>query len=195
LLTGAPGVGKSTLRKALTQRLPNLRAFDYGRLLLERRARMGVNFSHEELREHSAAVISPSDVNNVDEEVIENVRQLRKDSHIILDSHAFTAEEYGLRAVPYSLQQLQKLELDAVLVLHCKPSILNERTRKKPDGRRDVGIDLLGQLQTLQEAVGVVYSIASGCPIYIIDVSGKSESEVLDASADIFSALGMGSQL
>jgi hypothetical protein len=34
LLTGAPGVGKSTLRSALSCRVPGLQAFDYGKLLL-----------------------------------------------------------------------------------------------------------------------------------------------------------------
>jgi adenylate kinase len=38
LLTGAPGVGKTTLRNALAGRFPALQAFDYGKLLLERKA-------------------------------------------------------------------------------------------------------------------------------------------------------------
>jgi adenylate kinase len=188
LLTGAPGVGKSTLRTGLAQRLPDLKEFDYGKLLLDRKAREGIDLSYKELREKSATAIAPSDVNTVDEDVIACVRRLRQTSHVILDSHAFTAEEYGLRAVPFSLEQLERLKLDAVLVLHCDPHILTTRTQGKPDGRRNIGEALLQQLQTLQESIGLFYAIACGCPIFILDVTKRSKGQVLEAATTIIPA-------
>jgi adenylate kinase len=68
LLTGAPGVGKSTLRTvALAYRFPALQAFDYGKLLLERKAAEGVKVKMEyrELREKSSSVITPTDVGSI----------------------------------------------------------------------------------------------------------------------------------
>lgn len=189
LLTGAPGVGKSTLRNGLMERVPNLRSIDYGKLLIDHKSVMGVNLDYAELREQSSAVIAPSDVNTVDESVIRNVQQLRQDSHVILDSHAFTAETYGLRAVPYSMSQLQRLDLDMVIVLHCDPEVLAIRIQNQPDGRRDIGMDLLRQLQTLQEAVGLIYSIVCGCPVHIIDVTSKSKAEVREAAEVILAAI------
>ncbi len=189
LLTGAPGVGKSTLREGLVQRLPKLQAFDYGRLLLELKATAGVKLTYEELREKSATVVGPSDVSAIDEKVIERVGELRHDSDVLVDSHAFTAEDYGLRAVPYSLPQLQRLKLDGIIVLHCDPQILNDRNQSNPEGRRNIGIELLGELQVLQESVGLFYAISCGCPIFVLDVTQRSRGQVLEAAAAVIESL------
>jgi adenylate kinase len=111
------------LRNALAARFPALLAFDYGKLLLERKAAEGIKIDYPELREKSSSVISPADVGSVDDWVIQRVNELRQHSNVVLDSHALTAETYGLRAIPVSSVQLQKLKLDAVLVLRCDPTV------------------------------------------------------------------------
>lgn len=192
LLTGAPGVGKSTLRCELAEQIPGIRAFDYGRLLLERKESEGVSVQYHELREKSASIISPKDVGDVDECVIGRINELRKDCDVVLDSHALTAEHYGLRAVPFSSQQVQRLKLDAVLVLRCDPEVLIERARQNPEGRRDISIDLMRELQILQEAVGISYAIHCDCPIFFIDTTGRRQDEVAKAALAVLASLGFG---
>jgi adenylate kinase family enzyme len=92
LLTGAPGVGKTTLRKALAGRFPALQEFDYGKLLLERKAAEGVKIEYPELREKSSSVISPADVGSVDDWVIQRVNELRQHSNVILDPSLWVPE-------------------------------------------------------------------------------------------------------
>jgi adenylate kinase len=192
LLTGAPGVGKSTLRSALVNRIPGLQAFDYGKLLLERKATEGVEISYTQLREQSSSIITPADVGNIDEWVIRKVNELRQHPDVILDSHALTAESYGLRAVPYSSEQLQRLKLDAVLVLRCDAAILLQRTRGRSNGRRDIPEEMMRELQILQEAVGISYAINCGCPIFFIDASRKSQDEVADVAQNVLWTVGIG---
>ena len=67
LLTGAPGTGKSTLRRSLEPCIAGLQHFDYGELLLRRKERQGSILSYSELREQSSSVISPTDVLDTDE--------------------------------------------------------------------------------------------------------------------------------
>jgi len=134
LLTGAPGVGKSTLRGALAKRLSGLQAFDYGMLLLKRKKGHGITIPYSELREKSSAIVTPADVGSVDDWVIGRVSELRQHSDVVLDSHALTAEQYGLRAIPFSADQLRQLKLDAVLVLRCEPATLLKRIHDKPEG-------------------------------------------------------------
>jgi adenylate kinase len=192
LLTGAPGVGKSTLRSALSRQVPGLQAFDYGKLLLERKAAEGVKVEYQELREKSSGLITPADVGSVDDWVIERISELRQHSDVVLDSHALTAETYGLRAVPFSAGQLQKLKLDAVLVLRSDPAVLLRRAQQKPDGRRDVPEDLMRELQILQESVGISYAIACGCPIFFIDTTHRGQEEVAEVAMAVLATVGVG---
>jgi adenylate kinase len=191
LLTGAPGVGKSTFRTALAYRFPALQAFDYGKLLLERKAAEGVKMEYRELREKSSSVITPTDVGSIDDWVIQRISELRQHSDVVLDSHALTAESYGLRAVPFSALQLQKLKLDAVLVLRCDPTALSERTQQKPDGRRDIPQELMRELQIPQETVGISYAIACGCPIFFIDTTRRTSHEVADLTVRVLETVGL----
>ena len=192
LLTGAPGVGKTTLRGSLSKRLVGLQAFDYGMLLLERKKEQGTTINYSELRERSSTVITPADVGSVDDWVIRRVTELRQNSDVVLDSHALTTEEYGLRAIPFSSDQLRQLKLDAVLVLRCESTVLLQRIHNKREGRRNISEELLRELQILQEAVGLSYAIASGCPIFIIDVSNKSEEQVLEGALNVLGTIGLG---
>lgn len=191
LLTGAPGVGKSTLCSALAKRIAGLQVFDYGRLLLEQKARQGRNLTYPKLRKQSAQVISPRDVSGIDDITIERVNALRDTCDIVLDSHALTAEAYGLRAIPYSTTQLQSLSLDAVIALRCDPSRLIRRTRSKPRGRRRLSAELMRELQTLQESAGIMYAVACGCPIFIIDTTRRAPKDVLEIALRNLSTVGL----
>jgi adenylate kinase len=195
LLTGAPGIGKSTLRNELSRRIQGLLAFDYGKLLLDRKAERGLNLSYEELRERSSEVIDPGDVRNVDDWVIGRMDTLRETSHLLLDSHALTAEVYGLRAVPFSVDQLRRLKLDAVLVLRSDPGLLVDRNRKDPCGRREISVDLMRELQILQESVGMMYAVTCGCPIFILDATARKKKEVAETAISILATVGIGNQL
>jgi adenylate kinase len=104
LITGAAGTGKSTLVQSLLQCARPFMRIDYGRLLLEHRAkRAGIPMSYDELRRDSAMVITPADVFGVDEWVIGQLPAWRLETNILIDSHAVTKEAFGYRVTPYSL--------------------------------------------------------------------------------------------
>jgi adenylate kinase len=191
LLTGAPGTGKSTLRKILGERIALLEHFDYGQLLLRRRELVAPRISYEQLREQSAAIISPEDVASTDAWVISEISRLRAKSHILIDSHALTRESYGFRAVAFSMQQLEALRLDALVVLRCDPEELIARVARDPGGRRSLTRELAREIQMLQEALALTYGVICGCPVFVIDSTNVGIEEVANRALRVLAQIGI----
>jgi adenylate kinase len=74
LLSGAPGTGKSTLRKSLEPSIAGLQQFDYEELLRRQKAKQGSVVTYEQLRDQSASVISPQDVADTRKLLLDNRR-------------------------------------------------------------------------------------------------------------------------
>jgi len=192
LLTGAPGTGKSTLRRALGSRFPGLQHFDYGELLRLRKERQGLNISYEQLREQSALLVSPVDVTDADEWVIGEVDRLRATNDVVIDSHALTREVYGFRAIPYSTLQLHALRLNAVVTLRCDTDVLIARVARDRGGRRELSPELARDIQLLQESLSLHYAVTCGCPVFIIDTTQQNAAEVADTAVNILERIGVG---
>jgi adenylate kinase len=190
LLTGAPGVGKSTLRKNLEKAVSNLKCFDYGSLLLQAKERQQKELSYEEMRQKSSHVIAHSDVIDVDKELIDSVSVASRQFHCLIDSHAVTRENYGYRAVPFSPEQLRELRFDAIIVLHASPHVLSERVNKEPKGRQLIDSYIAAQHQYLQDAVAINYAVLCHCRYYGIDAD-KDEASVLEMALNLFRKEGV----
>lgn len=190
LLTGAPGTGKSTLRRSLEPCIAGLQHFDYGELLLRRKEQQGSVLSYSELREQSSSVITSTDVSDTDEWVIAEITRLRSMSDVIIDSHALTREEYGFRAIPYSARQLEAVKFNAILALRCDPAVLIARVAADPGGRRELSIELAREIQILQESLCLQYAVACGCTAFIIDTTERTPMEVRDVALRILKRIG-----
>lgn len=190
LLTGPPGVGKSTLRKNLERAIPNLKCFDYGSLLLQAKERQRKELSYEEMRQKSSHVIAHSDVIDVDKELINSISVARREFHCLIDSHAVTRENYGYRAVPFSPDQLRELRFDAIFVLHASPQVLSERVNQEPKGRQLINSYIAAQHQCLQDAFAVNYAVLCHCRYYGIDADGD-EATVLETALNLFRKEGV----
>jgi adenylate kinase len=190
LLTGPPGVGKSTLRRNLGNTFSNLKCFDYGSLLLEAKARRQQILEYEEMREKSSEVVGHSDVINLDRELIDSVQQARTSFHCLIDSHAVTKESYGYRAVPFSSEQLGQLKLDAVIVLHASPETLADRVNNDRQGRPTIDPYIAMQHQILQDCYAITYSVISHCRFYALNTDA-GEKPTLEAAINLFDKEGI----
>src|SRR5262245_45273123 len=115
-LTGAPATGKSTLARNLKRAFPDLIVFSYSERLREFLARKSMSpaVSESEIRQHSASIVTPKDIEDLDAELIELVRTSRDQKSILIDSHPVTKESYGFRVTAFSVEKLKALNPDLV---------------------------------------------------------------------------------
>ena len=170
-LTGMPGVGKTTVTKAIEKIDSRIEVIRYSSVL---KSYLKDAHNHEyttaQLREKSSTIISVEDVNKIDKEVVQMVKRSNA-KHVILESHAITVEEYGYRATPFSTGLLTELNLDSIVVLYANPTLLQIRINSEPTGRRKQTLYDLTYGQNLQSVLALQYSILLGAKISFIDTN------------------------
>jgi adenylate kinase len=189
LLTGPPGVGKTTIATALARRHPKaIEAVSFGRLVYEAVAsRLGESLSYTEFRQCAAQLVSREDI-AVATTLLTSRKSAFQGKWLLVDSHAVAKTSYGCQAHPDTPETLRRFSYDAVLYLHAAPRVILSRIRQEPSGRHvsvGPGMDLVNSVQM---SVAVYYAGITGCPLEIVDATG-GESDVVQA---LESLLGLG---
>jgi adenylate kinase len=190
LLTGVPAVGKTTLAKYLQGLIRPLHVIMFGEVLLEVKRVVSLNATYEGLRINPTKEASIELIDKATSVLLERINQLRGTTNIIIDSHAVAKYEGGFRISPDSHCILQKMRLDAVLVLHAKPDIIISRISERAEGRRQVTSDEVAVHQALQDAVSIAYAVTTGCPVFIINVDGTL-ADIGEKALNVFDSIGM----
>ena len=180
-LTGAPATGKSTLSRKLREIYPELIVFAYSAELrdhIQHRTHTQ-DLTEESIRQQSAQVVTPQDVTDVDNKLLDLVHSKRFVQSILIDSHAVTKESYGFRITAFSSEILRKLDPDVIICLYAKGEVICSRISKDPMGRLTVS-EFEANLHTeLQAQVVVQYGVILGKPVYFLD-SERSTRELVD---------------
>lgn len=178
-LTGAPASGKSTLVTALEKVVSPVTTFRYSKMLADFIASKTDGISHLRLRQESAGIVTKEDIETVDSNLIEQVSDCRKHSHVIIDSHPVTKESFGFRITPFSLDQLLRIAPTLILNLYAAPEVLLDRIEIDPQGRPSITAYEAGYHNALQGAVAIAYGIHVGAKIYMLD-SAKPTAELVE---------------
>lgn len=175
-LTGAPAAGKSSLTRALKLAVPDLAVFEYGERLTAWLNRSGeANLRQTDLRAQSAGLILPADVQAVDRELIDFVRQRRQRGPVIVDSHAVTKETYGFRVIPFQTDQLRRFAPTQIWVLFADPQVTRERISADHGGRPLPSEEEARMHTVLQADVAVAYAVNLGLPIQFVATAPLDE--------------------
>jgi adenylate kinase len=190
LLTGVPAVGKTTLARYALERVTRLHVITFGEMIFEARRREEPGITYQEMRAFPTKQAAGRTIETATELLIERAGELRQTSNVLIDSHAVAKDEYGFRITPDSEAVLKRLMLDAVIVLHAQPDTVLARMQSAPAGRRAVTPRQLATHEALQDAVAVAYAVASGCPVYVLEVCSELD-ESFRSLLRVFAAIGM----
>jgi adenylate kinase len=169
-VTGAPAAGKSSMTALLAERVSDMVIWEYGSRLTEHiMARSAGVENQDDLRTRSAGVVSPKDVAEVDQALLDFVEANRAGRHVVIDSHPVTKEAYGYRVTPFSLDQFGRLAPDEIWVLYTSPVETRRRISADSGGRPMVTEEEAEMHTALQASVAATYGMSIGCPVYLFD--------------------------
>lgn len=169
-LTGAPATGKSTLARNLRDMYPELSVFAYSEQLREQIAlRSGGNLAEDEIRSHSARVVTAQDIEALDRRLAAFVREKRAFHPILIDSHAVTKENYGFRVTSFSTDSLLAVNPDVIVCLYASSEVVIQRIGANPMGRPNITHFEATMHTQLQTGLAVYYGVVLGKPVYLID--------------------------
>lgn len=181
-LTGAPATGKSTLSRNLARLLPDLKVFAYSEELRThiQRKSGGSAMTEDDIRRHSARVVTPQDVKQLDDELVEMVQRERVYRSILIDSHPVTKEQYGFRVTGFDSPTIQRLNPDVLICLYAPAEVIRNRIQADSMGRPLISEFESDMHTQLQVAVVTQYGVLTGKAVYFFDSSG-TQNELAEA--------------
>jgi adenylate kinase len=177
-LTGAPAAGKSTVSRALQERVSPLVIFEYGERLTQYLSHQDESLTQDQIRSRSARVVRPEDVQAVDRELLEFVAAERTRSHVLVDSHAVTKEGYGFRITAFHIDGIRRLAPTRICMLYTPPEVAMRRIEENAAGRPTITAWEAQFHTDLQASVAATYAVGLGVPMYLIDSSAPLDTVV-----------------
>lgn len=179
LLTGVPGVGKSTVAAGVCALDSTATVLSFGRILFDlTRRQRAFELTYEQFRQRSWEFVNSRLIEEATSEARNRIRTAGR-RHVIVDSHAVSIEPYGFRSTPDSPKLLEQFSYNTIVQLHASPEVVFERHGAElTSGRLYRTVDDVATAAVLQFAASTYYAGMTGCPLHVVDASPEVEKVV-----------------
>lgn len=179
LITGVPGVGKTTLCERLAQEAPaTFRHIAFGRLILE--AIGDESLTEVDLRRNVTGRVTERALDQATQALRKRLHEVGSDGEsppiALLDSHAVSQDSYGFISTPDGPGYFEQVRYDAIVHLYGKPSEILQRSDPEQTGRFAATEADLERHDSILSGVTNLYAHASSAPAYFVDSSSGAES-------------------
>ena len=192
LMTGVPGVGKTTIARNIETRIRPIVRIGFGELIFEVKQQQGTTENYGQLKATPDKLIPINYVSLAEEVLLNRVAEFRYTTNILLDSHAVVNDYFGFRIVP-EINDFERAKIDAIIVIHAPFEIVNQRVIREPKGRNPISKQTFEKHQAMQDAVAIHFSLMARCPMYVVETDDDLNKSV-HVLIGIFENIGMSFQ-
>jgi len=165
MITGIPGVGKSTItRLALQKASIKFRLVNFGDLMFEEAVRSGLVRHRDEMRK-----LDPMIQKDLQLRVAKKIVEIAREEPVLLDTHATIRTPMGY-LLGFPREVIETIRPNFVVIIEATPSeILGRRLR---DLKRDRDVETEEQIerhQDLNRAAAISYAMHSDALIKVIE--------------------------
>ena len=180
LLTGVPGVGKSTVAAGICASDPGASVLNFGRVLFHlARSRGASGLTYETFRQRSWEFVDSALIEAATSEAHDRISAANRLEHVLVDSHAVSTEAYGFRSTPDTPRLLELFSYDLIVQLHAAPEVILERHEASNNtGRLYRTVSDVATATALQFATSTYYAGITGCTLHVVDASPGVEQVV-----------------
>lgn len=177
ILMGVPGVGKSSVLKAIEEKRPDYRIVNYGDLMLEIFKEKYNVQNRDAMRKASIA-----QQKEVQEAVAQKLAAM--EGKTILDTHCSIQTPKGyLPGLPFEL--LKKLKVERLVLLSADIDEIFNRRKNDSTRTREVKKEDIIEHDQMNKAYLAAYSAFSGAPAMIVMNHDKKLSEAVEKFAQV----------
>ena len=174
-LTGAAASGKSTLARNLRALCPELVVFSYSERLRDLIANRQGSLLEDETRRKSAGIVTPADIETLDNSLLSLVTYERAHRSILIDSHSVTKEDFGFRVAGVSTERIKALNPDAIVCLYAHGQAVIDRMRTQATGSL-MSVFEADMYTYMQAQLAIQYGVIVGKPVYLFDTTMPAEN-------------------
>lgn len=174
-LTGAAASGKSTLTRNLRALCPELVVFSYSDRLRDLIANRQGALHEDEAMRKSAGIATPSDIETLDNSLLNLVTYERANRSILIDSLAVMKEDFGFRVTGASTERIRALNPDAIVCLYAHGQAVIDRMKAQAAGPL-MSVFEADMYTYMQAQLAIQYGVIVGKPVYLFDTTMPADN-------------------